>query len=210
MRVLTLDRPNSSPHFIVDLDDHLWVCRMLETGELILVRIDDDHQVLPLDPGYLTQRYGVDKSGDVVGIARTYTVAELRVAVPRLAELFEIKLPAGELQVSGSLLAWGDKSNKRYFRFGRREVSLNQWWYQVGGHAPSTPVLHFHEFGGIVYPMASAVACLTRWADLIPEQARCFMKNHPATGYKDSVTAFLTDESVRFMWQRRYGEGFYV
>lgn len=213
MRFLTLDpekvRSSAPASLYVELGETRWFGKMLQTGGLVIERPEDHYDVVPLDPSFLTNHYGVDMYGGIYPIRRTYTAEELRVAIPRIAELFGLKLVKGGLGVGGGKLAWGNPTTRQFFQVGRRQILFNASWYGSGIEAPP-PVLQFDQNGDVLFPMGMMVACLLRWGELIPEQGKRFMENHPMRGYKDRLSARLTNDSVNFMWARRYGEGYYV
>ena len=215
MKFLTLDpektRSSAPACLYVELGDAHWHGKMLNAGGLVLEQPEDDYDdLVPLDPSFLANHYGVDSRGGIYPVRRTYAVAELRVAIPRIAELFGLKLVQGGLGIGGGKLAWGNPTSRQYFAMGRRQLVFNTNWYGSALEAPAGPVLQFDENGDVLFPMGMVVDCLLRWGELIPEQGRRFTKNHPMHGFKDRLSARLTTDSVTFMWARRYGEGYYV
>jgi len=214
MKFLTLDpektRSSAPACLYVELGESNWHGKMLNAGGLVLERPEDDYDLAPLDPSFLTNHYGVDSHGGVYPVRRTYTVAELRVAIPRIAGLFGLKLVPGGLGIGDGKLAWGNQTDRQYFAMGRRQLVFNTNRYGSALEVPPGPVLQFDENGDVLFPMGMVVDCLLRWGELIPEQGRRFTENHPMRGFKDRLSARLSSDSVTFMWARRYGEGYYV
>ena len=214
MKFLTLDPEkthSSAPACLyVELGESNWHGKMLNAGGLVLERPEDDYDLAPLDPSFLTNHYGVDSHGGVYPVRRTYTVAEIRVAIPRIAGLFGLKLVPGGLGIGDGKLAWGNQTDRQYFAMGRRQLVFNTNRYGSALEVPPGPVLQFDENGDVLFPMGMVVDCLLRWGELIPEQGRRFTENHPMRGFKDRLSARLSSDSVTFMWARRYGEGYYV